>query len=155
MKKYEATSSLVWMAVGLFFCIRSIVLGLGRLQEPGPGFFPFIMSACLISFSLIHLISSLAKAGPFGLPEGKSIWPERNGIIKIVSMNVLLFSFVIALNHLGFVLTAFLFMFFLLKFVEPQRWFTILYVTGLSTGLSYFIFQVWLKANLPAGFLGF
>jgi putative tricarboxylic transport membrane protein len=155
MKKYELMSSLVWMSVGLFFCVGSIALGLGRLHEPGPGFFPFIMSVCLISFSLIHFKSSLANVGPLSLPEGKSFWPDRDGIKRIVLMNVLLFMFVIALNHLGFVLTTLSFMFFLLKFVEPQRWSTIFYVTGLSTGLSYFIFQVWLKSNLPTGFLGF
>lgn len=155
MKKCELTSSLVWMSVGLFFCIGSIVLGLGRLHEPGPGFFPFIMSACLISFSLIHFMSSLSKVGQFSLAGGESFWPETDGIKRIVFTNVLLLMFVLALNYLGFVLTTLLFMFSLLKFVEPQKWFTIFYVTGLSTGLSYFIFQVWLKSNLPTGFLGF
>jgi len=153
MKKYELTSSLAWMSVGLFFCMGSIALGLGRLHEPGPGFFPFIMSVCLISFSLIHFMSSWANVGQ--LSADGSFWPGTDGIKRIAFMNVLLLAFVLALNYLGFVLTTLLFMFCLLKFVEPQKWFTIFYVTGLSTGLSYFIFEVWLRANLPTGFLGF
>jgi hypothetical protein len=113
------------------------------------------MSGCLLLFSLIHFISSLTAGRQPGPLRDERFWPETDGIKRIILTNLLLLLFVVALNHLGFVLTTLFFMFFLLKFVEPQKWFTLLYVTGLSTGVSYFIFQVWLKANLPTGFLGF
>jgi putative tricarboxylic transport membrane protein len=155
MKRYELISSLAWVAVGVLFCIGSFRLGLGGLGEPGPGFFPFLMSVCLISFSLIHLSSSIKKSGQFNFDVSKRFWPERDGIKRILFTIMSLSVFVIVLNYIGFTLTAFLFIFFLLRFIEPQKWLTVFSITILSTGLSYIIFQLWLKANLPAGPLGF
>ena len=155
MKKYEVISSLVWTSVGISFCIGSITMGLGSLTEPGPGFFPFVMSACLIFFSLIHFISWSRKGGQFNSTVSKRFWPETAGIKRIVLVNVFLLLFVFALNYLGFLLSTLLFMFCLLRFIEPQKWVTVFLTTGLFTSLSYIIFQVWLRSNLPRGFLGF
>ena len=145
----------MWMAVGLFFFIGSVVLGLGSLGEPGPGFFPFIMSGSLLAFSLIHFLSSLAQHGRQGNLQNEKFWPERDGIRRIVLMNLSLFMFVILVNFLGFIFTTFLFLFFLLRFIEPQKWSTVFIITIVTAGSSYLIFQIWLKADLPAGFLGF
>lgn len=125
MRKHELISSLVWMSVGISFCIGSIAIGVGDLSEPGPGFFPFVMSACLISFALIHFISSSIKGRQLSLAAGDRFWPGSDGIKRIVFINVFLFIFVIALNYLGFVLTTLLFMFLLLRFIEPQKWLTV------------------------------
>ncbi len=70
-------------------------------------------------------------------------------------MNLSLFMFVVLVNTLGFIFTTFLFLFFLLRFIEPQEWSTVFIITIVSTGSSYLIFQLWLKADLPTGFLGF
>jgi len=155
MKKHELITSLVWMAVGVLFLIGAIGLGLGSLSEPGPGFFPFVMAACLISFSSIHFMSSLVKDGQFNFATSKSFWPESAGIKKILFTIIFLFGFVLALNYLGFVLSTFLFMFIILRFVERQKWLTVFLIGSLSTVLSHLIFQLWLRSNLPAGFFGF
>jgi len=63
--------------------------------------------------------------------------------------------FVIALNHLGFVVTTLLFMFLLLKFIEPRKTRTVLLIACLTTVFAYGIFELWLNTNLPRGFLGF
>jgi putative tricarboxylic transport membrane protein len=155
MKKYELMSSLVWMAVGVLFLIGSIGLGLGSLTEPGPGFFPFVMAACLISFSSIHFISSLIKGGQFNLSAGERFWPQSYGIKKILYTILLVLGFVLLLNYLGFVLNSLLFMFIILRFIERQKWLTVFLMVSLTTVLSYLIFQLWLRSNLPVGFLGF
>ena len=155
MKKYDLIGSLAWMFVGLAFCKGAIGFGLGDLGEPGPGFFPFWMSVSLISFSLVHFFSSLRKGETTTLPVGLRFWPEGEYIIRIVIIIFLLFMFVIALGYLGFVLTTFLFMFSLLKLIESRKIRTLFLIAGLTTVLSYAIFELWLKANLPKGFLGF
>jgi putative tricarboxylic transport membrane protein len=143
------------MAVGLFFFIGSLILGLGSLSEPGAGFFPFIMSGLLVFFSLVHFLSSLTLDRPEGDLQDKRFWPEKDGIRRIVLMNMSLFMFVVLVNPLGFIFTTFLFLFFLLRFIEPQKWSTVFIITIVSTGSSYLIFQLWLKADLPTGLLGF
>jgi hypothetical protein len=155
MKKYELISSLVWMAVGVLFLVGSIGLGLGSFSEPGPGFFPFVMAACLISFSSTHFMFSLIKGEQFNFVKSERFWPKSDGIKRILFTIMFLFGFVLALSYLGFVLTTFLFMFIILRFVEPQKWLTVFLIGSLSTVLSYSIFQLWLRSNLPIGFLGF
>jgi len=153
MKRQEVTSSLAWMVAGFLFLRGSIELGLGSGGEPGPGFFPFLMAVFLVAFSAIHFISSLTKFRQ--IKSGDRFWPKRDGIKRILFTAASLCGFVLALNTLGFVLTTFIFMFITLRFVEPQRWRTVLFVGSLTTVLSYSVFQIWLRSNLPEGFLGF
>ena len=155
MKKYELMSSLAWMVVGALFLAGAISLGLGTTGEPGPGFFPFVMAAFLISFSSIHFVSSLIKDGHVGSAASERLWPKSDGIKRILLTIILLLGFIFALNHLGFVLTTLLFMLLGLRFVEPQRWRTVFLIGSLATVLSYSIFQLWLRSNLPVGLFGF
>jgi len=155
MRKHEIIGSLAWGALGVPFCIGSISMGLGRLNDPGPGFFPFLMSGCLILFASIHFISLLKKGEKFNSAKSERFWPEREGFRRLCFTIVSLFLYIIAIHYLGFIMTTFLFMFFALRFVEPQKWVTVFFITSLTTGLSYAIFQLWLKTNLPEGFLGF
>ena len=155
MKKYELIGCVAWVVVGLIFCKGAIGFGLGTLNEPGPGFFPFWMSVSLISFSVIHFLSSLKKEGTPYLPAGPTFWPEAAYMVRIIVIICLLFMFVIALNHLGFVVTTLLFMFLLLKFIEPRKTRTVLLIACLTTVFAYGIFELWLNTNLPRGFLGF
>jgi len=155
MKKYELISSLVWMALGVLFLIGSIGLGPGKSDEPGPGFFPFVMAACLISFSSIHFISSLIRGGQVNVATSKRFWPKGSGIKRILFTIIFLVGFVLALNCLGFILNTFLFMLIMLRLVERQKWLRVFLIGSLTTVLSYSIFQLWLRSNLPAGFLGF
>jgi len=141
--------------VGVLFLIGSIGLGLGSSSEPGPGFFPFVMSGLLISFSLINFIYSLKRVGKFNFATSERFWPESDGIKRILFTTVFLFGFVIGLNYLGFISTTLLFMFIILRSIEPQKWLTVFFLGSLTTVFSYLIFQVWLRSNLPVGFLGF
>ncbi len=155
MKKYELASSLAWTAVGILFFIGSIRLDPGSLSEPGPGFFPFVMAACLVCFSSFHSISSLIKSRQLKFTLEERFWPESDGIKRILFTIIFLFIFVIALNYLGFILTTYLFLFITLRFIEPRKWLTVILVGSLTTVFSYLIFQFWLRSNLPVGFLGF
>ena len=157
MRKYSSISGLAWMIVGILFCRGSVGIGLGDLNEPGPGFFPFLMSGCLILFSFIHFVSSLRipKGQQSNVATFETFPFERNGFKRLLIVIAALLAFTIAMDYVGFVLTTFLFIFLILKFVDPQRWSTVLLVATLTTCLSYAIFQLWLKADLPGGFLGF
>ena len=157
MKRYSLISSLAWMVAGVVFFVGSINIGLGTLREPGPGLFPFLMSGCLILFSLINSIFSLRirRGGESGVIAREMFWLGRNTLKKLLIVIISLFLFVIAIDYIGFALTAFLFISLLLRFVEPQRWSTVFLMATLTTVISYAIFQLWLKADLPVGFWGF
>lgn len=156
MRKYaDLITSLAWMVVAGLFCLGGIELGLGSYDEPGPGFFPFLMSIFLFSFSLILFISSLKKVKQLDRIVSSRFWPESDGIKRILFALGSIFMYVFMLNYLGFPLTTFFFMFFLLKFFHTYKWITVFLGAGLTAGLSYAIFELWLKAHLPVGPLGF
>lgn len=156
MEKYmDLITSLAWMVVAGLFCLGGIGLGLGSYDEPGPGFFPFLMSICLFSFSLILFISSLKKVKQLNVIVSSRFWPDSDGLKRILFALGSIFMYVIALDYLGFTLTTFFFMFFLLKFFHPYKWIAVFLGAAITSGLSYAIFQLWLKAHLPVGPLGF
>ena len=155
MRRHELISSLGWMLAGLIFFIGSTSFGLGELSEPGPGFFPFLMSLCLVFFSLVHFLGSLRKGQSSPLAPGQRFWPEMKYLTRIILIVVLVLVYILAMNPLGFVPTTFLFMFVILKCIEPRRLRTVLLISGVTTGLAYAIFELWLRGNLPRGFLGF
>lgn len=153
MKVDQLVSAGAWLAVGLVFGIGSWRMGLGEISEPGPGFFPLIMSACLVAFSLVYLVSLLRQVRK--APAGGSFLPGRGGLLRVSLLVSSLFGFIFAMDYIGFCLTSFFFISFLLKLVEPRRWHMVLLIAGLTTATSYAIFQLWLRADLPAGPLGF
>lgn len=65
-----------------------------------------------------------------------------------------MFGFTLLLERLGFLIITFLFVWFLLKVVERRGWAFSLAVALLVAGASYAVFDLWLKAQLPAGLVG-
>lgn len=154
MKKYDLSSSLVWIIVSALFLWGAIQLGLGSFTDPGPGFFPFLMSLSLFFLAAVLFVATATKKVEENIPAGLR-WPEMGGTRRILLTIALLACYVLALGYLGFALTTFLFIFFLLRFIEPQTWLTVFLGAGLTTGLSYAVFEIWLKAGLPSGFWEF
>lgn len=143
------------MIVGALYCKGAIALGIGSFSEPGPGFFPFLMSVFLILLSLIHFLSSLKKSEEFNFAGSKIFWPPIDGIKRILFVVISLFAYAFTMHYLGFVITTFCYIFFLMRFVFPLKWTTVFLGAGLITGVSYAIFELWLRANLPVGLFGF
>lgn len=155
MKKYDFLSSLAWLVMAILFLKGSISLGLGSFSDPGPGLFPLIISCSLITFSSGLIISSLTKRGGLNFTLGDRFWPELDGIKRISLSLIALIVYALIMTRLGFVITTFFFMIFLLRFIEPQKWFTIFFTASITSFLAYVIFGFWLQTQLPVGPLGF
>jgi hypothetical protein len=63
--------------------------------------------------------------------------------------------YAVFLRLLGFLLDTFVLTVFLLRVMEPLGWKKVLAGAMGATLGSYAIFELWLEAQLPAGFLGF
>lgn len=150
MKKFDLISSTFWLVVGFLICEESFRINLGNFRNPGPGFFPFGSGLVLRGLALVVMINGLGK----GFGERKAFWEERTRWPKVVLTLVFIFVYGLLLEPLGFLLTTFLMMGFLLRLIEPQRWRTVIAGAVLSALGSYLIFQVWLEVELPKGFLG-
>ena len=138
-----------WVAVGLLACYGASRLGLGSVAEPGAGFIFFWSGLVLMILSLIVLADSLRSSEDTVREMGEMNWTK----IALVLLSLLLYAFF--LERLGFVLTAFVLMSFLLGCVEGTNWFRSLGVAGAAALASYGLFELWLKIRLPKGLFGF
>jgi len=149
----ERASSLFWLAVGLVSLYGSSLLGLGTFHEPGSGFLPFMAGSFICAMAIVVFLQSFLRGKGI---QGKisTLWSGVNWQRSLIIVLAIL-GFILALEKLGFFLTGFLLMFLLFKWVEKLSWTKAIFIPGLVLGLTYLIFDVFLKATLPRGLLGF
>lgn len=141
-------SSLFWLAAALLICFGSLRLSLGTARTPGIGFLPFYTGVILgILAFLLHLQSRRTVKG-----DPTVLWADKDKALKVLLMVVALLVYAVCMEYLGFLLSTVLFLGFSLRVVEPQRWSLVIGGSVLVSVLSYCIFNLWLKAELPKGF---
>ena len=153
MKNRDLISSLFFIGVGIIFCVGAANYGFKHLGSIGPGFLPFIAGMILISLSIGVLIPAFKRRKDKTIGTQK-FFPEKDSLKKLLNLLLALFGYSISLKYLGFPLTTFLFMVFLLRFIEPERWVTIFIVASVITVSFYLLFDLLLKVLLPKGILG-
>jgi len=138
--------------MGFAICLMSYRIELGEVGSPGPGFVPFLSGCLLIFLSSIYLIKILFF--PLDSQWKKNFWEgirwDRAALVVAASI-----AYILLLPILGYVIVTFLFLAFLGKLMELRKWKTILIVSALSAGISFFIFCVWLKCQFPKGLFKF
>jgi hypothetical protein len=124
----------------------------GDIHDPGPGFLPLWLSLSLGVLSVgLLLISTLQKEGAKRL---KDLLAEKIRWGKVLYVVIALFLYAYLIEYIGFLTVTFLFMAFLLRFIDPQRWRAVIAWALVASVGSYLIFEVWMKLRLPKGFLG-
>ncbi|MBM4278230.1 MAG: tripartite tricarboxylate transporter TctB family protein [Deltaproteobacteria bacterium] len=122
-------------------------LSMGRFKHPGPGFLPFGLGLCLIILSLILIFKNLGRS-PFPLP----FWPQRTWLRPMLGLVILTF-YAFFINHLGFILTTFIFLMIWMGLIERLRKKTVLIISLGTTAALYLLFVFFLEIPLPLGFL--
>ncbi len=152
MGRADRISGIFWLLFAIFVSIESYRLGLGTLHKPGPGFLYFWTSIALGIMSLVVLIQAgISKKA--GVPE-ISIFGKQN-MLKIALVLISVFLYALLMETLGFIPVTLLLFIFLLGVIEKKRWFFTIFVGVGVTVISYLIFEIWLKSQLPKGLLEF
>ncbi len=149
----QRLGSLFWLAMGLISIYGSLLLGLGNMREPGSGFLSFL-AGCFICIMAVVVLGQSFIQGQEGRAKLASLWEGVNWRRPMI-ITVLVLGFVLFLEKLGFILSSFLLLFILLKSVEKFSWSKAILIPVLTMGCTYLIFDFFLKATLPKGFLGF
>jgi putative tricarboxylic transport membrane protein len=145
----ESGAAVFWLAVGILVCYGATGLGLGNVTEPGSGFIFFWSGLILAALSLMVVAEELRRAADPAPEMGRISWAK----IGLVLLSLVLYAFF--LERLGFILTAFLILSFLLGVIQgtnPARAFGVAGAAALGT---FVIFELWLKIRLPKGIFGF
>lgn len=82
------------------------------------------------------------------------LWPSKESIKNIVLVIAALFFYVAFLENIGFSICTFLVMVFYVRVIGSQKWISAVLFAVITTLISYMLFEIVLKAQLPPGFLG-
>lgn len=144
----DRVAAAVLLLFGLGGTIEAYRLRIGEPGHPGPGFFPFGLAVAL---GLVALALLLQPAVPRPAPATS----ERLRHGKVVLALLASAGYAFALEPLGFLLTTFVFLLFMLSAIEPRRWISSVTISAATAVASHLVFKVWLAVQLPAGPWGF
>lgn len=154
MKNRDIVGAIFWIIFGAIFSIGALEHKLFKSGIPGAGFLPFLIGVSLIFLSTTILTRAFSKPEHSIDSAGKEIFfPEKNSPHRLSKALFCLFFYAVCLEYLGYILTTFLFMIFVLRSIEPMKWKQTLIFAILITGLSYALFTI-LQVELARGVLG-
>jgi putative tricarboxylic transport membrane protein len=152
MNRADRISGGIWFFFALIVIVESYRLGLGTLHRPGPGFVFFWVG---IFLGILSFVTILRAWGNKKAEEPEMAIFGEQSRMKIVLVLISVFLYAIFMEKLGFILVTLLLLIFLLLFIEKKRWLYSTLVSIAMTAGAYLIFGIWLKSQLPKGWLGF
>ena len=146
---YRRYPALFFILFSIYVCMVSYRLGLGSLHKPGSGFMPFWSGAFVGILAAIVLIQDIISRRSTEERREKVAW-------KSIALTLFFFLiYILVLEFLGYIIATVLFVGIILKAIERKGWFLSSWVAVAMALVSYYIFKVWLQAELPRGFFGF
>jgi putative tricarboxylic transport membrane protein len=149
--QYDQISAVFFMAIGLFFSFYARAVEIGTWNEPGPGFLPFWAGITITIMAAALLLTNLRKKGPVR----SAFFPKSDSWKRVSATFIALIVYNLIFDLLGFALTTFLFVGFLVRFIFPQSWTRTLIVAVSAAIIARLLFINFLETQLPIGFLGF
>jgi putative tricarboxylic transport membrane protein len=150
MRHLDVYSSVFWLVFSIYIAVESYRLGLGKWDDPGPGYFPFgaaLLFGCMAFGVFVRSLS----IGPVLKTDAGQRHRWQNVILVLIAMVL----YTLLLNSIGFVLCTFLIVVFFVKVVALRRWTSSIMMALCMSIASYLLFSFFLKAPLPRGFFLF
>jgi putative tricarboxylic transport membrane protein len=148
----DRLSGFFWLIFGFLCMYASSQLDLGSFREPGPGFFPF-MAGCFFSLLALLIVISSFIPGRGQKSKISSLWKEANWRRPLIA-GLLILSYILMLEKMGFLPTSLILLFLMLRWVEKFSWWKALLISASASACTYLLFHTLLKATLPIGILG-
>jgi putative tricarboxylic transport membrane protein len=149
MKRARLITSAILLLLACATLIETSKLPIGDLHSPQAGFFPLMIGLLLGTFSVVLLVQSLREKTGETRPVSESSGRRKRILLTLGA----LFFVALLFERLGYLISTFLLIGFLLAAVSMQRWWVVITTAFLSSLLSYLLFGVVLKTQLPDGVL--
>ncbi len=150
MRQRNLICSIVLLGIALATFLEVSSVPIGTARRPETGFYPLILASLLTILSFSLLWETLKEKKEKG-----SSAPKAWGGLKKVGLTVgALLAFAFLLKPLGYIPTMFLLIAFLMRAIEPQRWWKVIMVSVLCSAVSFLILDLVLDTPLPRGILG-
>lgn len=148
MRWLNPVVSLFFIGFSLLVLAKSLKLGFGNLNSPGPGFMGSLAAVLLLSLSIITLIKECLKAAK---EKGRGPSISWESLTKILILITALCCYALVLETAGYLISTFFLMFIMLYVFHPKRLGMQLFVAFVVTNATYLIFNKWLQVVLPGG----
>ncbi len=152
MSSYDRIAAIFFFLTGIFFSLYARTVEIGTFTEPGPGFLPFWAGLTLVAMSIVLFLKNLTRRAEAARP---SFFPQPDSWKRVLAVFLSLIVYNLLLTCLGFTITTFLFLTFLVRFIFPQTWKRSLIVGVSGSIFARLLFINFLETQLPKGFLGF
>jgi putative tricarboxylic transport membrane protein len=149
MRGRNLVTAIVLLIFSIVILLETGKLPIGNLRSSQAGFFPLVLAILLGILSLILLIQTIMGK----IEEKKEPWVNTRGWKDLGLTVSALFVFGAFFERFGYLVSTFLLIFFLMKFVGRTKWLNGIVFALLSTIFSYLLFEILLKTQLPAGLL--
>lgn len=149
MQRIQQVAAVCFMAISGYVVVAAIKMEYYTNLGPGPGFFPCWLGLIMGGLSIIWFIQLFMQSGKF---KDATFLPEKKGILQILSI-LLALSATAVMDVIGFQLTMFLFMIFLLRVVGRTSLWTTLIIALVSSVGVFHLFGRYLDVQLPVSSL--
>ena len=154
MERREKFMAMFWVLLGLTISFWSATFPFGGLKDPGPAFLPLGCGLILILLGSIMIFQEKTRHADLSTKPFERLLPHGAAGKRVgFAMGSMLLS-IILLTPLGFVLTVFFLILFLMRTIHPQKWRVAIFYAFVSAVGSFIVFKVLLRTQLPGGFLG-
>ncbi|MEK7375216.1 MAG: tripartite tricarboxylate transporter TctB family protein [Thermodesulfobacteriota bacterium] len=120
---------------------------------PGSGFLPFWLGVLLAVLATILFVSAWRRQATE--KDSETVFPGKQALFAITSVLVGLAGYILLIEVLGYLVDTFLFIVFLMKAVEREKWPLTLMVAVGTTAVLFITFQFLLRITLPSNIFGF
>ena len=150
-KETGALEGAVWIGIGCIICILSLRFDLGSFHQPGPGFVALLAGLFIGAMGLAMIVARTMSKRRADEASGTDHSFRVNDWRRLVYTMALLLAYVILIEPVGFILTTFLLMFGLFFDYEKKNYIWSLFFSIMTALVSYLVFEVWLRCQLPRG----
>jgi len=140
----SSVMAILMLIFGIFYLNGARKLSFGNLVEPGPGWYPMILSIALLTMAAVLLVTSMRQ---------HMVWGSV--INRIWVIGLILMCTVLVYEPLGYILTMFLMMFITLRVLGTRNWFTLILLSAILSGGTYWLFAIVFFVPLPQGIMPF
>jgi putative tricarboxylic transport membrane protein len=149
----ERVIKAAWTVAGLAIIWLAWKMGVGRLDEPGPGLMSVGLGALIAAIGLAQLVAGVTKGLSVEVDSKVEPW-TRLGVMRVAGVVALLVIYVALFERVGFVVTTFVLLTVLFGALAGIRWLWAVVLAAALTAANYGLFKMLLGTQLPAGIFG-
>jgi putative tricarboxylic transport membrane protein len=148
MRNAEIWGGVFFAGLGCFAVYAGFDLGLGQVNEPGPGAIIFWAGAVMVILCSFTIFGPAARTSQ----QLAELWVDARWGKVLIAVGALI-AYAAILGTAGFLLTTFVLLIVLLRVIDPVRWPVAIAVAVGAPAVVWFVVERGLAVRLPSSIL--